>query len=68
MRTPYGGPPQAHYGTSPHQAHHFPQQPHRATPSATYVQPMMQAHAIPPQSIPLNAGPPMVADATEDVK
>jgi hypothetical protein len=68
MRGPYGAPPQAHYGTSPHQAHHFPQQPHRGTPSATYVQPMMPAHAMQPQGLPPNAGPPMAVDASEDVK
>ncbi|KAF1810253.1 hypothetical protein P152DRAFT_451346 [Eremomyces bilateralis CBS 781.70] len=37
MRGPY---PQQPYGTSPHQHHHFPQHPHRGTPSGTHAQPV----------------------------
>ncbi|OCK81729.1 hypothetical protein K432DRAFT_8142 [Lepidopterella palustris CBS 459.81] len=51
MRAPYTQPHQPHYG-SPHQHHPFPQQPHRGTPSASYSQPMMQQHSMPPQGPP----------------
>ncbi|KAF2840636.1 hypothetical protein M501DRAFT_930469 [Patellaria atrata CBS 101060] len=56
MRVPYAQQPQPqHYGTSPHQQHHYPQQ-HRGTPSTNYVQPMMPTHSMPPQ-VPPPSGP-----------
>jgi hypothetical protein len=55
MRGPYPQPHQPHYG-SPHQHNQYPQQPHRGTPSASYSQPMMQQHSIPPQG-PAPTGP-----------
>ncbi|KAF2673746.1 hypothetical protein BT63DRAFT_451804 [Microthyrium microscopicum] len=62
---PYGQP--GHYGSSPHQHHGFPQQPqppHRATPSASYAQPMMGNHNMQP-GMPPTGGQPMGNEAPE---
>ena len=65
---PYNGPHQQQYGTSPHQQHHFPQHQHRGTPSASYAQPMMPNHSMPPQGMQPNGGGPIAVDGPEDGK
>jgi hypothetical protein len=49
MRVPFQGPHQHQYGASPHYSQ--PPQPHRGTPSGSFVQPMMMATG-PPQGMP----------------
>jgi hypothetical protein len=62
MRGPYAQLHQQPYVNSPH---HFQQQPHRATSSASFVQPNMMGG--PPQGMVPN-GVPMGPETVEDGK
>lgn len=68
MRAPYPQGHQPHYG-SPHQHQPFPQQqPHRGTPSASFSQPMVQQHSMPPQGPPPTGPAAHGLEGGEEVK
>jgi hypothetical protein len=69
MRGGYGQPHPPQYAASPHQPPMYPVQPHRGTPSATYAQPMMPTHSMPPQNMAPNANAAqMGGEGPEDAK
>lgn len=59
---------QAHYGTSPHQQHHYSPHQHRGTLSGGYAQPMIPSHAMPSQIPPQMGLGSHTQDAGEEVK